>query len=223
MAESKDKLTVAYWGTQGLAHPIRWLLAYHKIDFEDKHYTDREEWAKDKTALPTDFPNLPYIKDGETVITESVAVLQYAAWKTGNKDIFGKNPLDSIKVTQLYSFLCDLRTVIVDLVKNKEYEKVRDETLNSKAAPFLEKLSKNLGEKDYALGYLTWVDFSFFNLVDILHRMNPEFLKKWPNLEKYWERFNNAEGIQTFRKSEKYPKFLAPASFVAWTGEEKNN
>ena len=221
MAESKDKLTVAYWGTQGLAHPIRWLLAYHKIDFEDKHYTDRDVWAKDKAALPTDFPNLPYIKDGDTVITESVAVLQYAAYKTGNKDILGKNPVDAIKIAQLNSFIGDLRGPIWEIVKNAEYEKVKDEVLNTKVAPFMEKISKNLGEKEFLLGYLTWVDFQLFNVLDVYHRMSAEFVAKYPNLKKYWERFNNAEGIQAFRKSEKYPKLLAPAAFVTWTGEEK--
>ena len=221
MAESKDKLTVAYWGTQGLAHPIRWLLAYHKIDFEDKHYTDRDVWAKDKAALPSDFPNLPYIKDGDTVITESVAVLQYAAYKTRNKDLLGKNLPDSIKIAQLNSFINDLRTPIFEMIRNPDYEKIRDETLNTKVAPFMEKISKNLGEKEFLLGYLTWVDFQLFNALDVYRRMSSEFVAKWPNLKKYWERFNNAEGIQAFRKSEKYPKLLAPAAFVTWTGEEK--
>lgn len=222
MAESKDKLIVGYWGIQGRAHPTRFLLAYHKVDFEDKQYSDPQEWfGTEKPALNSDFPNLPYIKDGDTVVTETYAVLQYAAWKTGNKDLFGKTDDDAVKITQLASFTSDIGMAVYFLAANKEYEKVRDEVLNEKIAPLLTKLSKNLGEKEFSLGYLTWADFLVFTQVDLIRRMNPEFLAKWPNLEKYWERINSNEGIQAYRKSEKYPKLFISPDFVTWTGEEK--
>lgn len=222
MAESKDKLIVGYWGIQGRAHPTRFLLAYHKVDFEDKQYSDPQEWfGTEKPALNSDFPNLPYIKDGDTVVTETYAVLQYAAWKTGNKDLFGKTDDDAVKITQLASFTSDIGMAVYFLAANKEYEKVRDEVLNEKIAPLLAKLSKNLGEKEFPLGYLTWADFLVFTQVDLIRRMNPEFLAKWPNLEKYWERINSNEGIQAYRKSEKYPKLFISPDFVTWTGEEK--
>lgn len=222
MAESKDKLILGYWGIQGLGHPTRWLLAYHKLDWEDKQYKESSEWFdKDKPALKTDFPNLPYIKDGDFVITESKAVLQYAALKTGNKDLLGKNTFDAIKIAQLSSFIADISLTMRGLVTNKEYEKIRDDFLNEKIVPFLNKLSKNLGDKEYPLGYLTWVDFEVFNLIDLIRRMSPEFLSKWSNLEKYHERFNNSEGIKAYRKSENYPKLVGSPTFLAWTGEEK--
>jgi len=222
MAENKDKLVLGYWGIQGTAQPIRWLLHYHNIPFEDKQYKDRAKWFDtEKQALNSDFPNLPYLQDGDIVITETVAVLQYAAYKTGNKDLLGKNTLDSIKIAQLYSFLGDLRGAVRQLITNKEFEKVRDEYLNEKVTPFLDKLSKNLGEKEFAIGYHTWVDFSLFNALDILRRISSEFVARWPNLEKFHERFNNNEGIRAYRKSENYPKLFAPPGFVTWTGEEK--
>lgn len=224
MAESKEKLVLGYWGIQGLAQPTRYLLAYHKIDFEDKHYKYPEQKAdwfeKDKPALKTDFPNLPYIKDGDVVVTESLALLVYAASKTGNKDLCGKNSLDSIKIFQLYSFANDFRAALRSLAAEKEYEKIRDQVLEEKVKPFVEKLSKNLGEKEYPLGYLTWADFAVFNALDILRRMKPGFLAPWPNLEKYFDRINN-DGVQAYRKSENYPKLLGSPEFCTWTGEEK--
>lgn len=221
MADSKDKLILGYWGFQGRPQATRFLLAYHNIDWEDKFYTDPQEWfGTDKPALNTNFPNLPYIKDGDTVVTETVAVLQYAASKTGNKDLFGKNDVDSVKITQLSSVNADIGAALYFLAADKDYEKVRDATLNEKIAPFLDKLSKNLGEKEYPLRYLTWADFGIFTSLDILRRMNPEFLAKWPNLVKYWERINNNEGIQTYRKSQRYPKIYVSPFYVAWTGEE---
>ena len=222
MAEGKDKVLIGYWGIQGRAHSAKLLLAYHKVDWDEKVYTDPQEWfGTDKPALKSDFPNLPYIKDGDTVITETVAVLQYAAYKTGNKDLFGKNEVDTVKITQLYSFVHDVFQAIIGLATNKEYEKVRDQTLNEKVAPFLDKLSKNLGEKEYFLGYLTWADFYAFTFMDLIRRMNLEFFAKWSKLEKYWERINNNEGIQAYRKSERYPKLFLPPTMATWSGAEK--
>ena len=41
--------TLAYYDVRGLAQPIRFLLAYLKVKFTDKHYTDSKEWfEKDK-------------------------------------------------------------------------------------------------------------------------------------------------------------------------------
>ena len=221
MAESRDKLIIGYWDFRGRAHPAKLVLAYHKIDWDEKLYSDEQEWfGTDKPALESDFPNLPYIKDGDTIITESVAVLQYAATKTGNKDLFGKNDVDAVKITQLYSFITDIFPTFLGLIMNKEFEKVRDETLNEKIAPFLTKLSKNLGEKEYFLGYLTWIDFWAFTLLDLFRLMSPEFFAKWPNLEKYLERIKSNEGIQAYRKSERYPKLHISPKYATWTGEE---
>ena len=63
----------------------------------------------------------------------------------------------------------------------------------------LDKISKNLGDKDYPLGYLTWVDFNLFNELDLLNRMKPGFLDKWPNLSKYFERINTEE-LKAYQK-----------------------
>jgi len=222
MAETRDKLILGYWGVQAFAHPTRWLLAYHNIPFEDKFYMEPSQWFDvDKPALKSDFPNLPYIQDGDTVITESVAVIQYAAYKTGNKDLFGKNTLDAIKIAQLNSFLGDLFQTYRTLLLNKDYEKERDGYLNDKVAPFLNKLSKNLGEKEFAIEYLTWVDFILFNAIDISHRISSEFLAKWPNLVKFHQRINNNEGVKAYRSSKNYPKYFGPPDRLACALEEK--
>ena len=164
---------------------------------------------------------MPYLQDGDFVITEATAILQYAAYKTGSKDLLGKNPVDAIKVSQLASIMGDFRTAVRELIHDKDFERVRDNFLDEKIAPFMNKFSKNLGEKEYPLGYLTWADFELFHGLDVLNRMRPEFLAKWSNLQKFHERINSNDGIQTYRKSEGYPRFLAPPDHVSWRGEEK--
>eukprot|EP00331_Platyophrya_macrostoma_P011390 CAMPEP_0176420066 /NCGR_PEP_ID=MMETSP0127-20121128/8399_1 /TAXON_ID=938130 /ORGANISM="Platyophrya macrostoma, Strain WH" /LENGTH=220 /DNA_ID=CAMNT_0017800619 /DNA_START=32 /DNA_END=694 /DNA_ORIENTATION=- len=220
MAES-SKLTIGYWPFQGAAHPARLLLAYHKVPFEDKSYTDRKDWFEgDKVNIKMDLPNLPYIKDGDFVLTESSAILHYAAIKTGNKDLLGKTDVDAAKITQLFGFAGDIQTAIFGLIRDKEYEKNRDTYLAEKVGPLFDKLSKYLGEKEFPIGYLTWADFRVFFALDMVHRMNPEFLAKWSNLDKYHQRINN-DTVKAYRKSPGYPKLLASPEYVTFTGEEK--
>lgn len=215
-----NKLVVGYWAIQAFAHPIRLLLAYHKVPFEDKQYSydNRDEWfLKDKPALKTAFPNIPYVKDGDIVVTESLATIQYAALKTGNKDLMGKTELDQIRCTQLWGLYKDHRGELYWLARRDFAEK--DRILKEKFAPLFEKISKFLGEKEYLLGYMTWADFNHFFLIDVVSRMDPEFIKQWPNLVKYHERINN-DDIKAYRKSKDYPRFYVNAEGV-WNGEEK--
>lgn len=69
-----NKLIVGYWTIQGIVHPARLLLAYYNVPFEDKMYYTGTKWFKiGKPALKTVFNTIPYIKDGEFIITESLA------------------------------------------------------------------------------------------------------------------------------------------------------
>lgn len=217
----EKKLTFGYWGCQALGHPTRLLLAYHKVDFEDVQYTNDADWFKrDKPELKTAFPNLPYLKDGDYVITESSAIIQYAALKTGNPDLLGKNMLDSIVLAQIAGVLRDLMKVLLDLAQDKEYEKNKGTVLAEKIALYFEKLSKSMGEKEYCLDYITYVDFLLYYQSSLVQRLDPEFLKKWPNILKHHDRILNSEGIQAYRKSPKYPKYFETPGFAAWSGEE---
>jgi glutathione S-transferase len=66
----------SYWGIRGLAQPLRFLWAHLDLKVEDK-FADREEWFgkhKPEQAKTFDFPNLPYIKKGDYILTESVAI-----------------------------------------------------------------------------------------------------------------------------------------------------
>jgi len=47
------------------------------------------------------FPNLPYFIDGEAKISESSALLLYAALKAGKEELLGKTFKDKVEVKQL--------------------------------------------------------------------------------------------------------------------------
>ena len=73
-----NKLTLGYWKARGRGQVPRLLLAYTDTQFEDVQYKDSKEWeGEDKQKLKLDFPDLPYLIDGDFKITESQAISAY--------------------------------------------------------------------------------------------------------------------------------------------------
>src|SRR4051794_40946240 len=99
MASTDNELILGYWKIRGLASLLRHLLAYCEVPFQNKFYTDGNEWfGKDKQELGFKFPNLPYIIDGEKKITESKALTQYIPLRAGRRDLLGDTDDKFIKV-----------------------------------------------------------------------------------------------------------------------------
>ena len=93
-----SKPTLGYWNIRGLAHGIRFVLTYSKVDFNDKRYDygpapefHRDSWNNEKFTLGLPFPNLPYFIDGEAKITETLAIYKYICHKF-NPELLGKDP-----------------------------------------------------------------------------------------------------------------------------------
>ena len=85
MVEQK-KLTIGYWKIRGLISPVKYILeylgvAYNSVDYEqgDGPEFSRDCWMDVKNTLGLDFPNLPYLFDGDVKITESSAMMRYIA------------------------------------------------------------------------------------------------------------------------------------------------
>ena len=73
-----------YWPARGGGQIGRLLIAYTGVECEDIRYTVREKWFDDdKKNLGLDFPNLPYLIDGDFKITESNAIHRYIIMKSG--------------------------------------------------------------------------------------------------------------------------------------------
>lgn len=82
--------TLGYWGIRGLAQPIRFLLAYLGVEYTNKNYLAPEEWfGKDKNDLGLDFPNIPYLIDGDVKITESSAIPVHLIKKHKRNELLG--------------------------------------------------------------------------------------------------------------------------------------
>lgn len=62
-----------------------------------------------KPTLGLDFPNLPYLLDGEVKITESHAIIRYISNKYGGADFSGKDPKDKAIADMLMGVVSDIK------------------------------------------------------------------------------------------------------------------
>ena len=78
-----SKIQLFYWGgIRGAAQPARYVLEYAQIPYEQTLYTNDEDWfVRDKPTVKALLPNLPYIKDGDLLLSEHDALVRYLARK----------------------------------------------------------------------------------------------------------------------------------------------
>ena len=100
-----DKIKLGYWKFRGLhrGNCSRYLLAYSGAQWENQMLTmGSEEWATIKAAGTIDFPNLPFLIDGDVNVTETVAVQRYVCDKF-KPELLGNTAAEKAKVSQLYN------------------------------------------------------------------------------------------------------------------------
>lgn len=108
-------LTLGYWGIRGLGAPLRMIFAYTSTPYKEKRYAGGADWfAQDKPVLAqrNSMINLPYIIDGDLVVTQSNACLRYVGAKVG---IDGRSPRESVLNDQVLCQVMDLRNAVIAL------------------------------------------------------------------------------------------------------------
>jgi glutathione S-transferase len=204
------KIVIGYWKIRGLAQPIRFLLTYLGLPWEDKHYEqgddfNREQWLKEKLHLGLDFPNLPYLIDGDYKITQSNAILSYLAQKY-RPDLAGRTAEDTGRVSMLLNELIDFRSAFVDLsYDTKENFKANaPDFIDTQVKPLLKSFSAYLGDKPYLVGQISLADFIFYEMLWQLRVFAPSTVAAHANLGAYITRFEAQPQIAGFLKSPVY-------------------
>jgi len=213
---------LGYWDIRGLAQPIRLLLAHTESDWEDKLYAcgsapdfSREEWLKEKFSFGFDFPNLPYLIDGNVKITQSNAVLRYLARKN---NLLGKTEEERIRVDILESEINDLRREFVGMCYSPSFEQRKDPYLERLPAK-LRLLSDFLGSRNFFAGdEITFPDFIVYEMLDQHKHLQPSCLNDFPTLQSFTERIEKQKGIQDFLSSSKCIKFPLNGPMACWGG-----
>lgn len=202
---------LGYWNIRGLAQPLRLILGYGGVEFEEKRYNygappqfDRGEWLSEKHNLGLEFPNLPYYIDGDLKITQSLAVCRHLARKF---DLVASKEKDLVLSDMVEQQIIDLRNPFVTLCYSQDHENLKKTYLNNLPAS-LTNIEKVLGNKSYLVGEkLTYVDFLLYELLDQLKLFQSDCLDNHSILRKFKNRFEEIPEIKKFMKSEKFMKW----------------
>lgn len=204
---------LGYWDIRGLAQPIRYLLEHAGVEYQEKLYPtggppdfNRSEWHKEKAdnQMGLDFPNLPYLIDGDIKLTQSHVILRYLARK---HNLAGANETERVRADLLAAQAYDYHMDYAKVAYNPDFLRVKDDY--NKTLPDKMKLLTNcLGSRKFAAGdSVTYADFVLFEYLEGQRFFNPEFLKDFPVLEQYCERVLALEGVDKYYKSPKAIKF----------------
>ncbi|XP_074119026.1 glutathione S-transferase Mu 4-like isoform X2 [Sminthopsis crassicaudata] len=213
-------MILAYWEIRGLAHPIRLLLEYTGTPYKELLYNyekcsdyDKNEWFKDRYTLGLDFPNLPYLIDGNTKITQSNAILRYIGRK---HKMCGDTEEEKVRVDILESQAMDFRMQLVRVCHDPNFENLRLIYLQQ-LPKTLQLFSHFLGTRRWFAGKkMTFVDFSMYDILDLNCKFLPTCLDPFPNLQEFLTRFEGLKKISAYMNSPRYlpkPVFLKMAKW----------
>jgi len=202
---------LAYWDIRGLAQPIRYLLEVGQVPYEERRYIcgpapdfDKSDWLNEKFKLGLDFPNLPYLIDGDKKIVQNLAIMRYLARKC---NLDGKSEQEKIQCDVIEQHRADLRTVWGRLCYNPQFEKEKAGYLEQ-LPKWLKAFSDSLGSRPYFAGdRLTYVDLLVYEIM----KQNVVFSKvsfaDVPNLVQFIERIEAIPQMVKYMKSGKFIKW----------------
>ncbi|XP_037335108.2 glutathione S-transferase Mu 5-like [Pungitius pungitius] len=217
-------MKLAYWDIRGLAQPARLLLEFTGSKYEDKLYVcgaapnyDRSCWLDVKDTLGMDFPNLPYLEDGDRKIVQSNAIMRYIARK---HNMCGETEDEKVRVDFLENQAMDLRNGFVRLCYS-DYDNMKPGYLEN-LPKLLKQFSDYLGDRKWFAGNkITYVDFIMYELLDQHRMFHPTCLDDFKNLKDLLNRFEALEKIAAYMKSNRYMKTPVNNKMAKWGNKKE--
>ncbi|XP_067008300.2 glutathione S-transferase [Anabrus simplex] len=191
------KYSVTYFDVKGLAEPIRYVLAYAGVEFEDKRL-NYDSWNDVKSSMP--FQKLPFLEEDGKVCNQSSAICRYLARKYG---LMGNSEWEAMLVDAAVDTITDLRIDLgkyhfeqVEEAKAKHKESLEKEKLPYYLSTLEDMVKKNGG---YLVGgKVTWADLHFAslnNLFSMLWDKKP-ITDNYPHLKALVDKVENLPKIK---------------------------
>lgn len=251
-ANEKTPITVGYWSIRGLAAPLRMMVMYANHPLNNVMYDltetegqyDGSAWFSKKPELKVQNPliNLPYVIDGDRVISQTNACFSYLGRKL---QLWGNNDDEVIQVEQLLCEVMDLRNSMIRFAyssqdsapnllqavtgKDGSFQKfelwLQREVDNGKSGTFL--VGDHATAPDFHLYEML---FQYTSLAEFTGQPSGELLAAFPRLQHYLTSFAALPANQRYLASpfgsatpnrlpfnNKMAKFGAQPSGEAWT------
>lgn len=222
----KQAITVGYWNIRGLAAPLRMQTMYSGTPLDNVSYdiivdpvtgkSDANSWFDAKSALKVINPlvNLPYIKDGDKLISQSNACFLYLGRKL---NMLGDNDDELCQCEQLLCEIMDLRNSIVGYAYSQDKgtsQELTDNFIKSNAViKVLDKLSlykqMNINDAFFIGNKASSPDFHAWELFDQLKNYSKfhsleDIILRFPPLESFYIAFKNLPNNQKYLLSKLY-------------------
>nr|QCC89045.1 glutathione S-transferase sigma 2 [Meteorus pulchricornis] len=195
------KLT--YFNLTGLGEPIRYLLSYGGIKFED-HRVSFEEWPNIKPKMP--MGQMPVLEIDGKQYNQSKAILRFLGKKF---KLYGSDDYEALEIDAAADNIDDLRIAISSYYWEEDAaqkEKLKD-TAMKKRAFLLEKFETQLKKNGgyFVKGKLSWVDILYAAYCDYLsNALGFDVNKDYPELKKLVDKIRATPNIKAY--IEKRPK-----------------
>ena len=178
------------------------MFIYAKVDFENVLYEsgpapewDRSCWTDVKFKLGLDFPNLPYLIDGEVNLTETVAIQKYIAKKWA-PELLGSSVHIYATTEMLQEHCLQLKKQLAmpSYGAGPHGKDITCELCFKDSEQHLKNLVEFRDKKGFkwlASNELTWIDFYFWEMVDYCIWLvgKSAVFEKFPSLESYYNDF----------------------------------
>jgi glutathione S-transferase len=182
-ARMSQGYTVVYFDARARAEPIRLLLHYVGVPFEDRGLTF-DQWAAHKAETP--LGQLPYLlvkdENGERKIPQAMAILRHLARVHG---LEGKTEAERLAADVASETVVDVRAAFNGLRFSPAWaDEAAKAKFGAETAPaHLARIDKLLGDRAFfAADGPLWVDLYAFDGIDRLVATWPTVLDAFPRL-----------------------------------------
>uniref|UniRef100_A0A182FM24 glutathione transferase n=2 Tax=Anopheles albimanus TaxID=7167 RepID=A0A182FM24_ANOAL len=189
---------VYYFNVKALGEPLRFLLSYGNLPFDDVRIT-REEWPALKPTMP--MGQMPVLEVDGKKVHQSVAMSRYLAKQVG---LAGADDWENLMIDTVVDTVNDfrLKIAVVSYEPDDDIKEKKLVTLNNEVIPFyLEKLDDIARENGgyLANSKLSWADVYFAAILDYLNYMTKtDLVANHPNLAKVVDNVTSIESIRNW-------------------------
>jgi len=215
-------MKLGYWDIRGLGQPIRDLLGYKEVEYEEKRYAcgpppefSGSQWFDEKFTLGFDFPNLPYLIDGDVKLTQHLAIMRYLGRKY---DLVGTTGEELNRMDMVEQQLTDFRAGWVKLTYSPTFADQRDD-YEKNLPKLLKAFSDFLGSRPYFAGdRITYVDFLVFDMLQQHLVFSKQSFADVKNLTDFTDRIASLPTMKTYLASDKFIKYPFNGDMASYGG-----
>ena len=216
-------ITIGYWALRALVEPIHLYLAYKEVPFEKKTYTfdNASEWLDtDKANLGIEFPNIPYLIDGDVKLAQSNTILKYLEGKYGS--YFTGDLVHDLKLDVMLETIADMRMSFLRMcIDPGELAAKKESYLSQRLLQKWDYFDTWLSTRKFMTGDLLSVaDCLLWNLIDYNNMFDPEILGRFKNLLRFMKDVESEPKVEAYLKHPEYKKYPITPSFASWGHSE---